>query len=119
MSLGYCRPAYASSSKPSVDERFLSDPKSCICLALCEGALASIAPPPYRCDAMANACWYGTVINKPSGFTNTGDIYVVPDEDCVVTRFFFVYERQDQVNVKSRDATFVEAINAVMNQFME
>jgi hypothetical protein len=58
------------------------------------------------------------VINDPKSWKKTGDILVVPDEDMVMTRFFFVYEKSEQVAVHSTSESFIQEVLSAIQHFV-
>jgi len=95
-SFGYSLGALASGTNVSVsnDNDSITDDGRWICLALCE-------------------------VIKSKNIKNNSSIWVVPDEDCVVTRFFFVFKdgrysyRASQINTS--DANFMNQIKKAMS----
>ncbi|KAH3763404.1 protein mono-ADP-ribosyltransferase PARP6 [Pelomyxa schiedti] len=88
---GYCRAQYMASRPTGGSERFLGG-TDVICIALCE------------------------VINRK--INKSGTIWVVPDEDDVCTRFFFVYPAgTTPPALNSETKEFTEALKSVMSLY--
>ena len=57
------------------------------------------------------------MINDKPNMKVSGGIYVVPNEDYVNTRFFFVYDYAASVNQAAGQSAFAEKVRATMSAY--